>query len=623
MKDKANINYNIHQGLPTPLGISKNGNSINVAAAVSDNKNCVLLLYRKGEKSPSYEIPFIEQYRYGDIYTMCIEEFPIEEYDYMFRINGEILPDTYAKRIVGREKWGTKRNQDEIRCRTSYEEYDWEDDSFLMLPYSEVIIYSLHVRGFTKHVTSKVSEKGTFRGIIEKIPYLLELGINAVELMPVYEFDEVFDDNEMAYRMTNESSVFMGTQLKGEKKINYWGYGDGNYFAPKASYAAENPVTEFKDMVKALHKAGIEVILEFFFSKQVNQNQIIDCIKFWVMEYHIDGAHINGESLPITALAMEPLLSRTKLLHWGFPLDEIYKQGYIPYYKNLADYNEEFLFNVRKFLKGDEDQVNGIAYHMRKNPARQGVINYISNHNGFTLMDAVSYDVKHNEANGENNRDGNNYNYTWNCGVEGPSRKKKILELRKKQIKNAFAMLLLSQGTPLILSGDEVCHSQKGNNNAYCQDNEISWLHWNRNIMSEEIFGFVKQLIALRKKHPILHKPDELKIMDYISCGYPDLSYHGENAWRPEFQNYSRILGIMLCGKYAKVSRNKEDAFFYFAYNMHWEKHEFALPSLPKDKKWHLVTDTNENKFYAEELLLKDQRSYLAQARTVVILIGM
>ena len=286
------------------------------------------------------------------------------------------------------------------------------------------------------------------------------------------------------------------------------------------------------------------------------------------------------------------MLGNTKLFYTDFSCDEIYDNSDIPAYKNLAVYNDDFMYAVRHFLKSDEGSLLPALGSLRKNPRQTGVINYVTNYSGFTLADLVSYDRKHNEDNGEENRDGENYNVSWNCGFEGRTRKKSVQELRGRQMKNAMLLLLTSQGTPMIVSGDEFGFSHGGNNNPYCQDNGVSWLNWRLQETNQEFFSFVKQAIAYRKKHPVLHRPDELAMMDYIACGYLDLSYHGEEAWKLKADNLSRQAGLMYCGCYAKTDRKNDDNFIYIAYNMHWEEHDFALPSLPAGLKWTRVLDT-------------------------------
>lgn len=607
------IDLKVKKGITTALGVTMCKEGINFAVAIEEDKECSLSLYPYGQEEAIATVLLKEDEKKGDIHSVFIENLPQGRYEYIYNIENKHYVDPYARRITGREIWGQEVAETKIRGAFDFEPYDWGKDKPLEIPYEDVIMYSLHVRGFTKHSSSKVKNKGTFEGIIEKIPYLKELGVNQIELMPAYEFDEIIpiNNNVMEYRRFDKNKQYA---------INYWGYANANYFAPKASYAqSEDPVASFKNMVKELHKNQIEVIMEFYFPDHVNQNLIIDCIKFWVEEYHIDGVHLNCNNTPLEVIATSPMLSRVKIMSEGFVLDKIYYEDKIPKFKNLAEYNEAFLIDARRFLKGDEEQLNQIAYRIRRNPNQCGMINYITNHNGFSLMDLVSYDVKHNEANGENNKDGNNYNYSWNCGVEGPTRKKAVLELRNQQIKNALILLILSQGVPKILSGDEIGNSQKGNNNSYCQDNEISWIDWNGEKKHKDILEFTKMLIQFRNEHIILHNNKELRIMDYLSCGYPDLSYHGTKAWYPEFENYNRQIGIMYCGKYAKNEKGKEDDFIYVAYNMHWIEHEFALPNLPKDKKWRVVIDSSTDVVDSQAKIRKNIK---INGRSIVVLIG-
>ena len=342
-------------------------------------------------------------------------------------------------------------------------------------------------------------------------------------------------------------------------------------------------------------------------------------MRFWAEEFHVDGIHLVG---PVNGdlIGRDPYLSRTKLIctSWGDT-----PKGTV---KHLGECNDGFMIDMRRVLKGDEDQLNQLIFRTRRNPDQAGVINYMANTNGFTMMDMVSYDTKHNETNGENNQDGNSYNFSWNCGVEGATKRKKIMELRKKQLRNGWLLLLLSQGTPLILSGDEFGNSQGGNNNAYCQDNEVSWLNWNQIRQNRELYEFVKKTIGFRKAHPVFHMNKEPRIMDYMALGQPDVSYHGVRAWCPEFDNFRRQLGIMYCGQYGKKKDGSCDNSFYVAYNMHWEPHQFDLPNLSKGQKWHVVynTDAKEvNGMYEEgKEVLVEERQFMVPARTIVVFMG-
>ncbi len=619
-----NIQHDIKEGILQGQGVRKLGEDICFTVAVPDKKACSLLLYKKGRKEAEAAIPMEGTGQYGDLRSLLVKGLPADRYEYNYEIDGQVVTDPYACRIAGRESFGKAVKEEELRGRICPGAFDWEGDRPLRLPCEEVVAYAAHVRGFTKHSTSKVKAKGTFAGLKEKIPYLKELGINQLELMPVYEFSELAS-------MDNPELKKYAPLDGGEPRINYWGYSPkAYYFAPKASYAAsDNPVQELKELIKELHRNGIELVLEFYFPKGTKASLVLDCIRYWVVEYHIDGVHINRDCAPVEALAQDPLLSHTKIFSESFALDEIYEEKAVPAFRNLAEYNDGFMLDGRRFLKGDEGQLAAFTWRARRSPARHGVINYMANHNGFTLMDLVSYDEKHNEANGEANRDGSNVNYSWNCGEEGPSRKKRLLKLRMQQLRNAFAILLLSQGTPLIYAGDERGNSQSGNNNAWCQDNEISWIPWKTGKTETGLLAYVKGLIAFRKAHPVFRQSRELQMMDYLSCGYPDVSYHGKQAWFADFENYSRSVGILYAGSYVEAGTEEKgkDDFFYVAYNMHWMPHEYALPGLPGEALWRVAVDTGiegADSIYQEgqEPVLEDQRMITVPERTIMVLIG-
>ena len=452
--------------------------------------------------------------------------------------------------------------------------------------------------------------------MVDKIPYLKELGITTLELLPIVEFQEVMMPEH------EEGNPYGSSEPTG--RLNYWGYTKAGLFAPKASYAdpGTNPVTELKYMIRELHKAGIELVPELYFTGKETPEMVLETVRFWVREYHVDGIHLTGYA-PTALLAKDPYLTDTKL--WAVSWDE--EKPEAGEKKHLGEYNEGFLIDMRRALKGDEEQMSSLIYRNRRNPANFGMLNFMAGTNGFTMMDMVSYDQKHNEANGENNRDGSDYNYSWNCGAEGPVRKKKILDLRARQLRNAMLMLFLSQGTPVLLAGDEFGHSQNGNNNAYCQDNELSWLNWNLNKWDQKLLTFVKQVIAFRKAHPVFHMEQEPRVLDYLACGHPDISYHGVNAWQPEFENFRRQIGILYCGAYAKKPDGQEDDFFFVIFNMHWEPHEFALPNLPKNLEWSLSFDTSDSTaggFYEEgqERALSNQKNYMVPSRSVLVFRG-
>ena len=577
-----------------------------------NNEEASLLLYKKGSKEVIQELPFPATNTIGDIVCVKAEKIASARYEYNFRIDGKVTLDPYAKVLVGTGKFGEEHPEGhEVRCAMISGNYDWEDDRKPQIAYEDAVMYSFHVRGFTKQRYSGVRHKGTFLGITEKAEYFKELGINQIKLMPAYEFTEMESVKTHArYRKEEELP----------KRLNYWGYTKAFHFAPKRAYAAtKDPAREFKDMVKTMHRLGIEVLMEFYFPEGCSPRYITECLQYWVQEYHVDGFHVRGVQGICNLMATDPLFADTKLLNIYFPVEEIYGKKNLPKKRMVAECNDGFMIDVRRFLKGDEESLKAFAERMRRNPKGSGLINYIASHDGFTLCDLVSYEERHNEDNGEQNRDGRVQNYSWNCGEEGKSRKKKILELRNRQMKNAWCMLLLSAGTPMILAGDEFCNSQLGNNNPYCLDNEISWLDWKGyKSGNSEMFRFVKNLIAFRKKHKILHMGQELSMTDSLSCGFPGISYHSSSAWYGELDGQNRKIGVMYCGKYAD-----EDELIYIAYNMHWMEHTFALPALPGGYRWNVALDTSEGILEEDKWrLLPDSRQVQVSSRTVIVLIG-
>lgn len=595
---------------PYPLGAHKEEGGIRFSF-VSKTDQCGVILYDRVTGKKLRKVPFPTKNRIGNIHYQYISGIEASAISYQFYEEEYIVADNYARIFVNKNRYGLKREPKDLKAGFLKEDFDWEKDARPKIPYEDCICYCMHVRGFTKHISSGAKYRGTFRGVIEKLLYLKELGITTIELQPAYEFLEFSTEKEPEKKAAHlkkeldkqkyKSADFIEKEQKIPDKINYWGYKQGYYYAPKSGYSAgEDASVEFKEMIKAFHKNHMEVIMQFYFPKEVLRTEILEILHFWVWEYHIDGFHLMGEQLPIEMIAADAALTDTKLWYYNFQTEVIYGKE-LPDYRNLAVYRDDYMYEMRRFLKGDNNMLNSALYFMRQNPAAIGQINYFTNYYGFTMMDLVSYDYKHNEENGEDNRDGNDYNHSWNCGFEGISRRKYIQSRRFGQIKNALSILFLSQATPLIFMGDEFGNSQKGNNNPYCQDNEITWLNWKDKERNQELYQFTKELIALRKAHPILHQSKEMQIMDWISCGYPDLSYHGEAAWRPALDNYNRHVGIMYCGKYASIKPGKEDNFFYIAINMHWERHKFAMPRLPKGMKWELVFQTVKEQNILEE----------------------
>ena len=604
------------------MGLTRTDGGIHVSA-VAAAKACSLLLFVKEDKNGKEarfrevrNIPFPEEGKTGHVWSMTLNG-AFDDLYYAFEADGKRFSDPYGRSFTGRERWGRLSHAKRLLLSPVAEpEFDWQGDRPLHIPYEDCIVYRAHVRGLTKHASSGTEHRGTFRGVVDKIPYFKELGITTLELLPPVEFQEVMMPENV------EGNPYGTSEPTG--RLNYWGYAKAGMFAPKASYAdpGTNPVTEFKYMVRELHKAGLEVVPELYFSGKEVPEFVLETVRFWVREYHVDGIHLTGYA-PTVLLAKDPYLADTKLwaLSWEAEKPAAGEK------KHLGEYNDGFLIDMRRALKGDEEQMSSLIYRNRRNPAETGVLNFMAGTNGFTMMDMVSYDQKHNEANGENNRDGSDYNYSWNCGAEGHVRKKKIQELRSRQLRNAMLLLFLSQGTPVLLAGDEFGNSQNGNNNAYCQDNEISWLNWNLNKWDQALLDFVKHVIAFRKAHPVFHMKQEPRVMDYLACGHPDISYHGVNAWQPEFENFRRQIGILYCGAYAKKPNGENDDFFFVIFNMHWEPHSFALPNLPKNLVWSLAFDTSDSAaggYYEEgqEHQILNQKNYMVPSRSVLVFQG-
>lgn len=602
------------------------GGYYNFAVFFPQAKDCKLHIYQKDEQEATVTLSLFAHFEYPGVYTGKIERKQLDAlgaWGYLYEAGGKKQVDPYAKKTYGRESFGKPGR---LLSAIGQTEFDWTGDVRPSLEYQDMILYKLHVRGFTM-MAPGVQHKGTYLGLAEKADYLTELGINAVLLFPCVEFNEI-PEKEPAYlgvpayaarKLPPDTAAAGEKEKEKAEKVNYWGYTAENcYFVPKASYAAkpEQAADEFRQMVKRLHEKGIEVLMEMNFTPETNPELVVECLLWWVREYHLDGFRINKDCVPEKLLALHPYLAGTKLLTVGMDTNWIYGETQ-PKRVNLAECNMGFAEDLRRYIKGDEEMVGRVAERTLRQTGAQGVINFITDNNGFTLADLYSYDVKHNEANGEDNRDGSDYNFSWNCGVEGKTKKKKVVKLRNQMRKNALALLLLSQGTPMLLAGDEFGNSQQGNNNAYCQDNEIGWVSWKEMRTNKELYEFVKMLIKLRKEHPVLHNKIALKGMDYISCGCPDSSRHGTKAWYPDYSNYSRAYAWLLCGKYAMVDRLTADCSFYLAANMHWEPHEFDLPALGCGENLQFLFSTDE-----ECIAPIEGKTYLVPARSLVVFRG-
>ena len=608
------MNLTVKEGNYQALGAKVVKNQITFTFEGEKEDTCRVVLIHKTTREKEYIIVPAD-FCMGSLRSITVSGINPQEYNYLYEINGKEQLDPYARVIVGREIWNDEtRKEEKYKLAAGFDgfAFAWGDDKNPEVSKSDMIMYKLHVRGFTMGQKTAGKVKGTFQAVKNKIPYLKDLGITTVELMPVYEFEEMPIPKEMEVpdyvKWQSEAQdmiqpIILDTEIK---NLNYWGYGEGNYFAVKASYASEpaKAITAFKRLVRTLHENGMECVLEFFFPEGTSHNLIMDVLHFWVREYHVDGFHILGESLPITSIVQDPVLSRTKIFAEDFKGQYDSRRKY----KNLYVYKEEYQYAVRQLINHYDCDIREFANQQKKQGENYGYVNFVAYNNGFTLADCFMYNDKHNEANGEENRDGNDYNLTNNFGVEGPTRKKFINEVRRNRMRMAFTMLMFAQGVPLIMAGDEFGNTQAGNNNAYCQDNEIGWVNWGQFARYKEDREFLKALIAFRKEHGIITKEEPFRFNDYRTMGAPEFSYHGENAWISQLDPGRRSLGMLYYGAYAKEGQSQED--IYVGYNFYSEDVRLALPIL------------NQKKWWLEETELTDQQFVVVPAHSIYVLQG-
>ena len=677
--------YRVRPGKPLPFGVSTVPGGLNFSVYTSAGTSCTLVLLSRSENKIIKEIRIPDHYRIGDVYSIVVFDLDYEDIEYGYKIEGpfspedghrfdgdNILMDPYARTTSGREEWGVEPNwelQYQHRSRISFDDFDWEGDSPLEIRDEDLVIYEMHVRSFTQSETSGVKFRGTYAGIVEKIPYLKKLGINAVELMPVFEFDEF-----------ENSRIHPDT---GERLYNYWGYSTVAFFAPKAGFASTGKfgmqVDEFKQLVKELHRANIEVILDVVFNhtaegnehgpsisfkgldnkiyymltpegyyynfsgtgntlncnNPVVRNLVLDCLRYWASEYHIDGfrfdlasilgrdpwgAPLNNPPL-LESLAFDPILSSCKLIAEAWDAGGLYQVGTFPAFGRWSEWNGKYRDTARRFLKGDADQVGELAQRIQGSPdlyqwngrSQATSINFITCHDGFTLADLVSFDQKHNEANGEFNRDGGDDNHSWNCGAEGWTDNPEILELRRKQAMNALGLLMTSRGTPMLLMGDEFGRSQHGNNNAYCIDSPVSWVDWNLLKSNEHLFNFAQALIAFRHQHPCLR----INRFDHGGSDiFPSCSFHGTKPWNVDWSSESRQLGWMMS---SQTDDGQSDTVYVAANSAHYATW-FELPQLPEVYEWDLCFNTgNQVEPYLKKPVPFRETGILVGERSMVI----
>lgn len=597
------------------FGARAHGNAMEFTFEVTSECTPYIILYSIKDKSIVEEIPVEEEYSLGRVYSVCIEGYQWKNLCYMLRFTGEPVLDPFAPVIVGRNEW-----MDEERIKDNYrifggfnsEEYKWSVDR-VVIPPEQMIIYKLHMRGFTMTSGLSSAKRGNYKGIIQKLPYFKEMGITTLEFMPLYDFEEI--KYHFHYKLGKDRKTVMVP----EEPIgtNYWGYGGACYFAPKASYfGGVKPDLHFKEMVDAIHAAGMEIIMEFSFVERTSDDFILDCLINWVREYRVDGFHLVGMGLPISRIANNAFLGRTKIFYDSFPHEVLSRASGK---KHLFVVNDEFVYPLRRLQNHLDGTVAEFSNYMRRQGNNYSFVNYAASNTGFTLWDAYSYGEKHNDGNGEDNSDGNNYNCSHNHGCEGETANRIINKNRMNAMRTAMCAVFLSQGIPLIWAGDEVANSQSGNNNPYCQDNEIGWTTFSRRKAPKMLREYICNLIDFRKKHSILSMPQPMKMNDYHHTGVPDLSYHGREPWIMGIGDEKKALGILYNSSYA-ANEGEDDVMICL--NFYYGEETFALPKLAKGKKWYKVTNTNEEEWNPSDTPLKDQGYFGVPGGSISILVG-
>lgn len=680
--------FKIRPGFFRMYGACVASNGVSFTINSHGATRCTLLLFKPQAPKPYARIPFPDSYRIGDTYSMLVFDIKPDEFEYAFSFDGpyepakgllfneeNVLLDPYSRAVTGQRKWGEKPEGGmdfEYRARVVKSSFDWGNIKQLEQPFEDLVIYETHVRGYTKDKSSGVSAPGTFAGLKDKIPYLKDLGINAVELMPIFEFDEM-----------ESARVVDGVQL-----YNYWGYNTVSFFAPNTSYAFNEEHNhegdELKSLIKALKENGIEVILDVVFNHTAEGNEmgpcfsfkgidnnvyymltpdahyynfsgcgnvmncnhpvvrsfIIDCLRHWAIEYRVDGFRFDLASIlgrdqngapmanpPILeSLAFDPVLGKMKLIAEAWDAGGLYQVGSFPSWNRWAEWNGRYRDDMRSFLKGDDGMAgNAITritgsrdLYSPESRGHKASVNFMTCHDGFTLYDLYSYNEKHNEKNGWNNTDGDNNGHSWNCGAEGETDDPNVNGLRRRLIKNAFAALLCSRGPAMFFAGDEFCNTQFGNNNAYCQDNIISWLDWSRLEKFKEIHDFVRHMIQFRKEHPILRKMTKPS-----SCQFPEISVHNGTPFNASTDYKTKLIGIMYAGR---NEEDTEDDIVFYCMNAYWEPLVMQLPVLPNGKHWHVDTNTNAEYFDGEDFTAKTEllgvNTIRVPARTTIILVA-
>ena len=668
--------FQVRPGFYELNGATAMPNGVNFTLVSRSATACELLLFHRQGREPYARIAIPESYRAGSVWSIFVFGLKADKFEYAYALEGPYDPhrgllfdrsryllDPYARAVTGQSKWGVQLSDDSFyKARVVHDDFVWNVPRQKMAPLQDCVIYELHVRGFTQHESAGVTHHGTFAGIMEKIPYLQDLGINAVELMPVFEFDETRGMRE----------------VNGETLLDYWGYNPVSFFAPNTSYSAEieynREGTELKRLIRSLLDHGIRVIFDvvfnhtaegdergpFFSFKGIDNNVyymltpdgkyynfsgcgntlncnhpmvrdlILNCLRYWTVAYHVDGfrfdlasilgrdeqgAPMNNPPL-LESLAYDPILSASDLIAEAWDAGGLYQVGSFPNWNRWSEWNGRYRDDLRSFLKGDAGYAMAAAMRIIGSPdlyppdeRASASINFITCHDGFTMYDLYAYNTKHNEGNGWNNTDGSDDNRSWNCGAEGESDDPQVCALRRQMIRNAITVLMCSRGTPMFLAGDEFCNTQFGNNNAYCQDNLISWLNWDMRRKHADMYAYFRFLIHYRHAHPILRK-------DTAPCSadLPFVSLHGTLPWNSDYDAQTRVIGVMYAGR-----KEDEDDIIYLGINAYWEKVEVRLPTLMEPLRWSVVCDTAraEPRIGQKEILYEER--YVFQPRSVCI----
>jgi glycogen operon protein len=682
-------------GHPLPFGAYITGRGVQFSIFSRNATTVRVLLFNEPDDTEPDEVYTLDpqQNRTGDIWHIQIHGLKTGQL-YLYQADGPQDPDNghrfapeawlidpYAKALTQERPWTGWKRELTPKCVVVNDYFDWQGDKPINYPLRDCVIYETHLAGLSRHPSARSPVPGTYKGVIELIPYFQDLGISSLEFLPVQEF--------------NPDELVRTNPESGKLLTNYWGYSTVGFFAPACQYSASGcrgeQVREFKEMVRELHKAGIEVILDIVFNHTAEGNEegptysfrgldnsiyyildegrrgyknysgcgntmncnhpilrsfILDCLRYWVMEMHVDGFRFDLGSIlgrdgtgkllenpPIIEhIAEDPILRNTKLIAEAWDAAGAYQVGSFPGGR-WAEWNDRYRDDLRRFWAGETGMVSALAMRFAgssdlylsdgRKPFHS--INFITSHDGFTLNDLVSYEQKHNMANGEENRDGHNANYSRNYGQEGPAASAEIETLRNRQIKNFLASLLLSTGTPMLLGGDEFRRSQRGNNNAYCQDNEISWFDWELAREHADTLRFCRELIKFRRRHPAFKRSEFFSGQDKSLNGLPDITWYDEKGKPVDWKAASNLLAVLIDGSRAEIQADRDDDDFFLMFNATPGNTRFVLSPPPSGKVWYRKIDTAREPDILDmgsSEAIASQRSYEVQGFSMVLLLS-